>query len=59
MPPAACRCTCCAHAHRPFDAALRDELLALNTAGADELHRAALAGNALARAYARRRWPIC
>ena len=44
-----------AHAHRPFDATLRDELLALNAPGADELHRAALAGNALARVYARRR----
>jgi len=40
------------HVHRPFDAALRSELLALNTPGADELHRAALAGNGLARAYA-------
>jgi anhydro-N-acetylmuramic acid kinase len=41
-----------AHAHRPFDAALATELLALNTAGADELHRAALAGNALVRVCA-------
>ena len=41
-----------AHRHRGFDAALADELLALNTAGPDELHRAALAGNALARVYA-------
>ena len=41
-----------AHAHRPFAPALVDELLALNTAGANELHRAALAGNALARTYA-------
>lgn len=41
------------HAHRPFDAALVDELLALNTAGGtDELHRAALAGNAVTRRYA-------
>ena len=31
---------------------LRAELLALNTPGADELHRAALAANALARTYA-------
>lgn len=37
------------HAHAPFPAALRDELLALNTSGADELHRAALAANAMAR----------
>lgn len=41
-----------AHAHRPFDPALAAELLALNTSGADELHRAALAGNALVRVYA-------
>lgn len=41
-----------AHAHRPFDAALRDELLALNRSGADELHRAALAANGLARLQA-------
>ncbi|NUZ05590.1 anhydro-N-acetylmuramic acid kinase [Piscinibacter koreensis] len=41
-----------AHAHRPFDPALRSELLALNRPGADELHRAALAGNALAALYA-------
>ena len=41
-----------AHAHRPFDAALGAELLALNQPGANELHRAAVAGNALARVYA-------
>ena len=41
-----------AHAHRPFDPALAAELLALNTPGDSELHRAALAGNALARLYA-------
>ncbi|WP_310636500.1 anhydro-N-acetylmuramic acid kinase [Delftia acidovorans] len=41
------------HASRGFDAALRTELLALNTPdGRDELHRAALAANALARSYA-------
>ena len=40
------------HAHRAFDPALRAELLALNQSGADELHRAALAANALARVYA-------
>ena len=40
------------HASRPFSAALRTELMALNRSGEDELHRAALAGNALARAYA-------
>ena len=42
-----------AHAHEPFDASLRLELMALNTPGPDELHRGALAGQALARAYAR------
>jgi anhydro-N-acetylmuramic acid kinase len=42
-----------AHAHEPFPAALRDELLALNTSGPDELHRAAMAGQEVARAYAR------
>lgn len=41
-----------AHRHAPFDATLRVELLALNSAGADELHRAALAANALALASA-------
>ncbi len=42
-----------ASAHRPFDAALRTELLALNAAGSSELERAALCANALARIYAR------
>jgi anhydro-N-acetylmuramic acid kinase len=41
-----------AHAHRKFSAAFAQELLALNTSGDDELHRGALAGNALARLYA-------
>jgi anhydro-N-acetylmuramic acid kinase len=41
-----------AHVHRPFDPGLRDELLALNRRGDDELHRAALASNAVADAYA-------
>lgn len=41
-----------AHVHRPFPADLAQEFLALNTPGTDELHRAALAGNALARLYA-------
>jgi anhydro-N-acetylmuramic acid kinase len=41
-----------AHASAPFEANLKAELLALNTSGADELHRAALAGNALMRLYA-------
>lgn len=41
------------HASCGFDAALRAELLALNTAGGqDELHRAALAANVLVRHYA-------
>lgn len=42
-----------AHRHRAFPDALRAELLALNTpGGVDELHRAALAANGVARAYA-------
>ena len=41
-----------AHVHRPFPAALKADLLALNVSGNDELHRAALAANALARLYA-------
>ena len=41
-----------AHTHAPFDPSLRAELLALNSPGANELHRAALASNAIARAYA-------
>lgn len=40
------------HAHQPFSKALREELLSLNQSGSDELHRAALAANALARSYA-------
>lgn len=40
------------HVHAPFPHALRDELLALNTPGGNELHRAALAANAVARGYA-------
>ncbi|WP_259373545.1 anhydro-N-acetylmuramic acid kinase [Ideonella paludis] len=40
------------HQHLPFPAALRAELLALNTAGENELHRAALAANQLARVQA-------
>ncbi|MFL6662265.1 MAG: anhydro-N-acetylmuramic acid kinase [Rhizobacter sp.] len=41
-----------AHAHRPFAGHFKAELLALNSTDANELHRAALAGNAIARAYA-------
>ena len=40
------------HRSAPFSGALKSELLALNTSGADELHRAALAGNAVSRIYA-------
>ncbi len=40
------------HASLPLPADLRAELLALNTPGPDELHRAALAANALMRVYA-------
>ena len=40
------------HASMAFAPELRAELLALNTPGSNELHRAALAGNALSRAYA-------
>ena len=40
------------HVHAPFSPALRDELLALNSPGDNELHRAALAANAVARSYA-------
>jgi anhydro-N-acetylmuramic acid kinase len=41
-----------AHAHQAFPAALRAELLALNSAGQDELGRAATCANDLARRYA-------
>lgn len=42
-----------AYAAKPFPADLRQELLALNTPdGSNELHRAALAANAVSRAYA-------
>lgn len=41
-----------ANAHVTFDPALRTELLALNTSGADEIERATLAGNELAKHYA-------
>ncbi|MFO1233394.1 MAG: anhydro-N-acetylmuramic acid kinase, partial [Paenacidovorax caeni] len=40
------------HVARAFAAPLRAELLALNSSGTDELHRAALAANALAECYA-------
>ena len=35
-----------AHVHQPFEATLRDELMALNQPGADELERSARAANA-------------
>ncbi|HSQ71491.1 MAG TPA: anhydro-N-acetylmuramic acid kinase [Rubrivivax sp.] len=41
-----------AHASVPMPETLRAELLALNRSGADELHRAALAANALSELYA-------
>ena len=41
------------YAAAPFPMGLRAELMALNTPGNNELHRAALAGNELARVYAR------
>lgn len=41
-----------AHAHQAFPAQWRSELLALNTAGPNELHRAALAANEVSRSYA-------
>jgi len=40
------------HAYRPFPPELAAEFLALNSPGAHELHRAALAANALSRLYA-------
>ena len=40
------------HASLPLPPVVRSELLALNSSGTDELHRAALAGNALVRVYA-------
>ncbi len=46
------RCQVLHYASRGFDAGLRAELLALNTAGDNELHRAALAANALVTHYA-------
>lgn len=40
------------HHHQAYPSELRDELLALNQSGGDELRRAALASNELARVYA-------
>lgn len=47
-PPFAVR----AHVHQAFPTEFAAELLALNTTGNNELHRAALAGNAISQAYA-------
>jgi anhydro-N-acetylmuramic acid kinase len=41
-----------AHVHHAFAPELRAEMLRLNTSGADELHRAAVAAQHIARAYA-------
>lgn len=41
-----------AHAYLPFDPVFAAELLALNSPGKNEIHRAALAGNRLAEIYA-------
>jgi anhydro-N-acetylmuramic acid kinase len=46
------RLTVLAHASAPLAPALAQELLALNSPGANELHRAALAANALVGVYA-------
>ncbi len=42
-----------AYVNAPFSSTLTQELLDLNGSGADELHRAALAANSLARIYAK------
>lgn len=46
------KCRVAFHGSAPLAPDLRAELLALNISGNDELHRAALAANALARGYA-------
>jgi anhydro-N-acetylmuramic acid kinase len=46
------QCEVLAHLHCPFSPSLAAELLALNQPGPNELHRAALAANALTRQYA-------
>ncbi len=46
------QCKVIAHHSLPFSGALKAEMLALNTAGANELHRAALAANHLSLLYA-------
>ena len=42
-----------AHHHEPYTHALREDLRALNSPGEQEIHRAALAANEVARVYAR------
>ena len=44
--------TLIAHVHQPFAPAWREQLMALQASGPDELHRSALAANAVAWAYA-------
>ena len=51
-PTAEARLRVLAHRRGPLPAALKAELLALNRSSADEIHRGALAANALARSYA-------
>lgn len=46
------RLTVVAHCNAPLSQALTEELLSLNSPGPNELHRAALAANALVRVYA-------
>ena len=48
-----------AHAHAPFPTSLRDELLALQRSGEDELHRAALAANQLVDLHAQLVGVLC
>ena len=48
-----------AHAHQPFEADLRRHLLALNSPGVDELHRAALASQALVKVCAKVVEAVC
>ena len=45
-----------AHVHHAMPSELQCEFLALNNSGVDELHRAALAGNALARRRCHRKF---
>jgi anhydro-N-acetylmuramic acid kinase len=48
-----------AHAHQPFPGALKQAMLELNTPGPDELHRSALASQALAVLYAEVTQQVC